>query len=133
MKTRTLAYFMQWLIYKIFRKQPPRGVFKKIYSENMQQIYSRRPMPKCDFNKVALQLAIKFFLLHIFGALFLKNTSGWLLLIFLIYRRSTRCSNNLHDFSWMFEECLYQQKCIFLSSYDINSLISFEIIETFYQ
>ena len=25
-------------------------------SENMQQIYRRTPMPKCDFNKVALQL-----------------------------------------------------------------------------
>ena len=24
--------------------------------ENMQQIYRRTPMPKCDFNKVALQL-----------------------------------------------------------------------------
>ena len=25
-------------------------------SENMQQIYRRTPMPKCDFNKVAVQL-----------------------------------------------------------------------------
>ena len=37
-------------------KQPPRGVLRKRYSENMQQIYRRTPMPKCDFNKVALQL-----------------------------------------------------------------------------
>ena len=28
----------------------------KKYSENMQQIYRRTPMPKCNFNKVALQL-----------------------------------------------------------------------------
>ena len=29
--------------------------FIKRYSEIMQQIYRRAPMPKCDFNKVALQ------------------------------------------------------------------------------
>ena len=33
-------------------KQPVRGVLRKRCSENMQQIYSRTPMPKCDFNKV---------------------------------------------------------------------------------
>ena len=31
-------------------------VLKKRYSENMQQMYRRAPMPKCDFNKVAKQL-----------------------------------------------------------------------------
>ena len=34
-----------------------RGVLRKRCSENMQQIYRRTPMPKCDFNKVALQKA----------------------------------------------------------------------------
>ena len=29
---------------------------KKMCSENIQQIYKRTPMPKCDFNKVAKQL-----------------------------------------------------------------------------
>ena len=38
------------------QKQPPRGVLKKKRSENMQQIYIRTPMPKCDFKKVAKQL-----------------------------------------------------------------------------
>ena len=38
------------------RKQPPEGVPRKRCSENMQQIYRRTPMPKCDFNKAALQL-----------------------------------------------------------------------------
>ena len=33
-------------------KQPSRGAFIKRCSENMQQIYRRTPMPKCDFNKV---------------------------------------------------------------------------------
>ena len=38
------------------QKQPSRGVIKKGGSENMQQIYWKTPMPKCDFNKVATQL-----------------------------------------------------------------------------
>ena len=32
------------------QKQPPRGVLKKKCSENMQQIYRRTQIPKCDFN-----------------------------------------------------------------------------------
>ena len=35
------------------QKQSSRGDLKKRYSEKMQQIYRRAPMPKCDFNKVA--------------------------------------------------------------------------------
>ena len=38
------------------QKQCSRGIFRKRCSENMQQIYRRKSMPKCDFNKVALQL-----------------------------------------------------------------------------
>ena len=37
-----------------WEKQPPRGAFKKRYSEKMQQIYKRTPMPKseaCNFIK----------------------------------------------------------------------------------
>ena len=34
------------------QKRPFRGVLEKRCSENMQQIYRRTPMPKCDFNKV---------------------------------------------------------------------------------
>ena len=41
---------------EINQKQPSRCVVKKRFSENMQQIYRRTPMPKCDFNKVAKQL-----------------------------------------------------------------------------
>ena len=37
------------------QKQLFKGVLRKMCSENMQQIYWRTPMPKCDFNKVALQ------------------------------------------------------------------------------
>ena len=41
-----------------FQKQPPRGVLSKRCYENMQQIYRRKPMPKCDFNKVAKQISM---------------------------------------------------------------------------
>ena len=51
-------------------------------SENMQQIYKRKPMPKCDFYKVALQRHgfSSVNLLHIFRTPFHKSTSGQLLL-----------------------------------------------------
>ena len=38
-----------------FQKHPSRGVLRKRCSENIQQIYRRTPMRKCDFNKVARQ------------------------------------------------------------------------------
>ena len=41
------------------QKQPSRGVLRKRCSQNMQQIYKRTPMPKCDFNKVALEVALQ--------------------------------------------------------------------------
>ena len=37
----------------VVQNQPPRGVPRKRCSENMQEIYRRAPMLKCDFNKVA--------------------------------------------------------------------------------
>ena len=37
-------------------KQPPKHVLTKKCSENTQQIYRGKPMPKCDFNKITLQL-----------------------------------------------------------------------------
>ena len=38
------------------QKQRSRAVLLKKYSENMQQIFRRTPMPKRNFNKVAKQL-----------------------------------------------------------------------------
>ena len=55
MKTRRNVVFIQFNIFSIVQKQPSRGVLRKRCYENMQQIYKRTPMPKCDFNKVALQ------------------------------------------------------------------------------
>ena len=38
------------------KKQPSRGALRKRCSENMQHIYRRTPIPKCDFNKIAMKL-----------------------------------------------------------------------------
>ena len=43
----------------LVQKQPFRGVLRKRCSENMQQIYRRTPMPKCDFNKKLLLLLLE--------------------------------------------------------------------------
>ena len=45
-----------WEEFNNEQKQLSRGVVSKRCSENMQHIYRRTPMPKCDFNKVAEQL-----------------------------------------------------------------------------
>ena len=37
------------------QKQPSRRVLRKKFPENMQQIYRRTTMTKCDFNKLTLQ------------------------------------------------------------------------------
>ena len=85
------------------QKQPPRGIPRKRCSENMQQIYRRTPMPECDFNKNAFCSFIETTLrhgcspvnlLHIFRTLFLKNTSGWLLLNFLMLQNDDGISLN---------------------------------------
>ena len=67
------------------QKQPSRGVLR--CSASMQQIYRKTPMPKCDFNKVALHIEITLWhgcslvnLLHISRTAFPKNTSGGLFL-----------------------------------------------------
>ena len=43
-----------WYFILFIQKQPPKNVLRKNCSENMQQIYRRTPMPKCEFNKVVL-------------------------------------------------------------------------------
>ena len=68
-------------------------------SENMQQIYRRTPMPKCDFNKVTKHGCSPVNLLHIFRTHFPKNTSGWLLLEILnIYFSRTLSTVQQHFF-----------------------------------
>ena len=41
------------------QKQPSRGVLKKSCSENMEQIYRTTPMPKRDFNNVAIEITLR--------------------------------------------------------------------------
>ena len=70
------------------QKQPFRGVLGKTYSENIQQIYRRIPMPKCDLNKVAKELYWNGTSAWLFSCkfaaysqnIFSKNTSGGLIL-----------------------------------------------------
>ena len=80
------------IVFKLLwiQNQPPSGVHRNRCSENMQQIYRRILMPKCDFNKIALQLywfwnrtsawvfSCKF--AAFFRTSFPRNTSGRLLL-----------------------------------------------------
>ena len=81
--------FKSELEFGISQKQPSKYVLRKRCPENMQQIYRRTPMPKCDFNKVALNVIEIAFrngcspvnLLHIFRTSFPKNTFGRLLLV----------------------------------------------------
>ena len=40
-------------MFEYIQKQPSRDVLRKKCSKNMQEVYRKTPMPKCDFNKVA--------------------------------------------------------------------------------
>ena len=62
------------------QKQPSMDVLRKRCSENMQQIYWRTPMPKCDFNKFALQL-------------YWNHTSAWVFSCILLIHSNFKYSN----------------------------------------
>ena len=62
------------------QKQSPRGVLRKSCFENLQQIYRRTTMPKCDFNCNFIEITLQHGcspvnLQHIFRTPFTKNTS----------------------------------------------------------
>ena len=85
-----IVFFISFSVY--LQRQPSRGVPITRSSENMQPIYRRTPMPKCDFNKVAKQMEITLrngcspvILLYIFRTPFPKNTSGRMLLHLLSF------------------------------------------------
>ena len=72
-----------------FQNQPSRGVLLKRCSEDIQQLYRRTLMAKCDINKVAISNFIEITLqhgcslvnqLHIFRTPFPNNTPGGLLM-----------------------------------------------------
>ena len=63
-----------------YLKQPFRGVLRKKCSDNMQQIYRRTPLPKCNFNKVAKQLYYNNTSARVFSfkfASYFQNTFSW--------------------------------------------------------
>ena len=66
------------------KKHPFRGVLIKRCSENMQQIYKRTPIPKCDSNFIEITLrdvcSPVNLLYVVFRTPFSKNSSGGLLL-----------------------------------------------------
>ena len=55
-KSQNIRILIFLFVIFIYQNQASRGVLLKRCSENMQQIYKKTPMPKCDFNKVAWQL-----------------------------------------------------------------------------
>ena len=59
----------QWLLLKI-QKQLSRVVLRRKHSENMQQINMRTPIPKCNFNKVAL----KWYVFSLKIAVYIQNS-----------------------------------------------------------
>ena len=62
------------------QKQSSRPVLRKKFSENMQQLYRRRRMPKCDIEISPQHAWCPVNLLHILRKPFYKTTFGWLLL-----------------------------------------------------
>ena len=88
----------------VVQKQPSRGVLRKRCSENMQHIYRIIPMPKCDFNKVALHfgMAVLLEICCFFSEYFFsKNTSRRLVVViftaFIKLRRLCLIQENLQE------------------------------------
>ena len=109
------------------QKQPFRGVFKKRCSENMQQIYRRTPMPKCDFNKeIALRHGCSpVNLLHTFRTPFLKDIPGRLLPNKRNDKRFNYCSYSLFYFMgivlkhlWLIPNILRLESSVSLKNLD---------------
>ena len=78
----------------------------------MQQIYRRTPMPKCDFNKVAIEITLRHGcspvnLLHIFRAPFSKNTSGPLLLFYTFPKAIVHECQRSCNFQYIYSNFVY--------------------------
>ena len=72
-----MTNFHKYLPMPIIQKQLFRGVLSKKCCKNMQQIYRRTSMLKCDLNKVALQLYRNHTLAQLFSckfAAYFQNT-----------------------------------------------------------
>ena len=87
-----------------YAEAAPTGVLRERCSENMQQLYRRIPIPKCDFNKVAKQLYSNHNSAWVFSCKFAtyfwntfpRNTSRGLLLNTISYRKFRHLPKQFH-------------------------------------
>ena len=99
------------------QKQPSKGVFRKRCPENMQQIYRRTPMSKCNFNNATLCKALisimKLYWNLTLTCSFYKNTSEGSFLSIKIQKYSSydhyirTSSNDVGSKSISFMDCLF--------------------------
>ena len=90
-------------IINVSQKQSSRGVSRQRCFENMQQIYRRTLMLKCDFKKLQsdfIEITLQHEcspvnLLHIFRTPFSKNTTWWLLLVSVIGISETKLGKTI--------------------------------------
>ena len=92
----------------LFQKLPSRGVFRKRCFENMQQIYRRTLMLKCDFNFIFVTTRLKDYWIraNIFSTSFPENTSGGLLLTFCYLFRACYFYSPI-----CMHACMYKVQC----------------------
>ena len=108
LNVKDIKLIWRWVIKKynahilLFRSSRPEAFLGWGVLKNMQQIYRRTPMPKCDFNKVTLQLYWNRTLAWVFSCkyaayfqnTFSLNTSGRLLLS--LYNFACKSTANNH-------------------------------------
>ena len=87
------------------RNSHPKVFLGKGVSENMQQIYRRTSMPKCDFNKVAKQLNWNHFWAWVFSCKFAA------------YFQNTFSKKHLRVAASEFRCCIFLKVSIFLISF----------------
>ena len=118
------------------QKQPSRGVFIKSCSENMQQIYRRTPMLKCDFNIVAKQLQLLKLLKQLKLQDFWTTASEITKVIFYfqLLLQSTDVLKNLQNWLSRFSFCILYSLLyvdlhhqIFVSSVSIREFVTRQV------
>ena len=118
------------------QKQPSRGVFIKRCSENMQQIYRRTPMLKCDFNIVAKQLQLLKLLKQLKLQDFWTTASEITKVIFYfqLLLQSTDVLKNLQNWLSRFSFCILYSLLyvdlhhqIFVSSVSIREFVTRQV------
>ena len=118
------------------QKQPPRGFLRKSCSENMQQIYRRTLMLKCDFNIVAKQLQLLKLLKQLKLQDFWTTASEITKVIFYfqLLLQSTDVLKNLQNWLSRFSFCILYSLLyvdlhhqIFVSSVSIREFVTRQV------